>query len=855
MKRIFLAASLSIAAAICFTPPVQAEWTFGYNGAQVVTGTKTLTATSATTNFVSGATITLPAASSCAGKPFIFQSTSGSTTTVSRAGSDNIVDASGNSTSKSLTTTAQTLAMVSNGTAWYVFVPGTPGATGATGSTGATGATGATGSAGANGADGLTIRSGSGTPSSGLGVNGDFYINTATWDIYGPKSAGAWGSPTSLVGPTGATGSTGATGATGSTGAAGANGNTLLNGTAAPTSQGVNGDFYYRTSDNTIWGPKSAGSWPGSGVSLVGPTGATGATGATGSTGAAGTNGNTVLSGSGVPSSGLGANGDFYYRTSDNTFWGPKASGAWTGPGTSLVGPTGATGATGPAGSVSSLTDSHILVGNSSNVPTDVAMTGDVTITNAGVTAIKSSVALSGNPTVPNQSAGNNSTRAANTAYADAAVSTLSSSVASTYAPLASPALTGNPTAPTQTAGNNSTRIATTAFVTTAVAGASSGGAAVGGDGSDGSVTKGAVTESTVTQINASAFVQSVSTTYNVVSGTEINSSTTLTINGALVVIGGPPGSLGSGISATCVVGTGGGPAGGNSYLCQAMGGAGGGFGGKGGNGCGHAGFALPYTFPIGGAALPLGFGLTGSGGSGGGYNSPVNSKGGDGGGMVRLCAHGALTVASGGSIASNGKNGGDGDLGTGYGAGGAGSGGGIYEYSSTSITSTGTHSVTGGVGGGDGSADDVAGGGGGGGYVLRHAPSVTGAGSISVTGGSYGNNTGGGYQNYPTSGDTGVSITITGTPNLPLIAEHEKSINFMLTLAKVQQAVGRKGQTVDWTQLENVSFLSAIKTSGDKSEDFDKTCFELNNGEQLDGQGKVCRLEVGDVVELGNAS
>jgi len=37
-------------------------------------------------------------------------------------------------------------------------------------------------------------------------------------------------------------------------------------------------------------------------------------------------------------------------------------------------------------------------------------------------------------------------------------------------APLLSPALTGTPTAPTQTAGNNSTRIATTAFVTTAVA-------------------------------------------------------------------------------------------------------------------------------------------------------------------------------------------------------------------------------------------------------------------------------------------------------------------------------------------------------------------------------------------------
>lgn len=40
------------------------------------------------------------------------------------------------------------------------------------------------------------------------------------------------------------------------------------------------------------------------------------------------------------------------------------------------------------------LTSAHILVGNGSNVATDVAVTGDVTITNAGVTAIKSSVSL-----------------------------------------------------------------------------------------------------------------------------------------------------------------------------------------------------------------------------------------------------------------------------------------------------------------------------------------------------------------------------------------------------------------------------------------------------------------------------
>lgn len=40
------------------------------------------------------------------------------------------------------------------------------------------------------------------------------------------------------------------------------------------------------------------------------------------------------------------------------------------------------------------------------------------------------------------------------------------------YAPLASPALTGTPTAPTATAGDNSTQIATTAYADTAVSNA-----------------------------------------------------------------------------------------------------------------------------------------------------------------------------------------------------------------------------------------------------------------------------------------------------------------------------------------------------------------------------------------------
>jgi hypothetical protein len=63
------------------------------------------------------------------------------------------------------------------------------------------------GPAGAAGKAGATILSGSGKPSTKLGVAGDYYIDTATHDIYGPAIQGQrvieWGSATSLVGPPG----------------------------------------------------------------------------------------------------------------------------------------------------------------------------------------------------------------------------------------------------------------------------------------------------------------------------------------------------------------------------------------------------------------------------------------------------------------------------------------------------------------------------------------------------------------------------------------------------------------------------------------------------------------------------
>lgn len=66
---------------------------------------------------------------------------------------------------------------------------------------------GDTGDPGPAGVDGKTVRNGAGAPAPGLGVDGDFYIDTTAKAIYGPKTAGAWGSATSLIGPAGGGGS------------------------------------------------------------------------------------------------------------------------------------------------------------------------------------------------------------------------------------------------------------------------------------------------------------------------------------------------------------------------------------------------------------------------------------------------------------------------------------------------------------------------------------------------------------------------------------------------------------------------------------------------------------------------
>lgn len=119
---------------------------------------------------------------------------------------------------------------------------------------------------------GSKIFSGPDVPLNPVGVEGDYFIDTTTAMLYGPKAhisdisqpgqgnseSGAWVSPTSPISLRGTGGSA------------------FLNGTAAPDNTlGANGDFYLDTAALAIYGPKNAGAWP-AGVSLRGEAGPVG---------------------------------------------------------------------------------------------------------------------------------------------------------------------------------------------------------------------------------------------------------------------------------------------------------------------------------------------------------------------------------------------------------------------------------------------------------------------------------------------------------------------------------------------------------------------------------------------------
>jgi hypothetical protein len=82
--------------------------------------------------------------------------------------------------------------------------------------TGPQGPKGDKGDTGTTGANGKTILNGTSNPSNSItGANGDFYLNTNTYQLFGPKTDGVWGLGTAIIGLNGEQGEIGPQGDTG----------------------------------------------------------------------------------------------------------------------------------------------------------------------------------------------------------------------------------------------------------------------------------------------------------------------------------------------------------------------------------------------------------------------------------------------------------------------------------------------------------------------------------------------------------------------------------------------------------------------------------------------------------------
>ncbi|WLB57501.1 hypothetical protein [Bradyrhizobium japonicum] len=133
---------------------------------------------------------------------------------------------------------------------------------------------GVPGPQGPEGPAGDTIHYDTRDPTVTDGASGDSWINTATSELFGPKSnLNIWPSGVSLIGPQGPQGIQGVQGPQGIQGVKGDPGNTILYGAGDPAGPtGVDGNFYINMTTHFMFGPKAGGVWPG-GVSLIGPQG------------------------------------------------------------------------------------------------------------------------------------------------------------------------------------------------------------------------------------------------------------------------------------------------------------------------------------------------------------------------------------------------------------------------------------------------------------------------------------------------------------------------------------------------------------------------------------------------------
>ena len=168
-----------------------------------------------------------------------------------------------------------------------------------------------------------TLLNGLGAPNATDGIDGDFYLDTLSLNLYGPKKKGKWPLPKSLVGPVGPQGPVGKRGSEGKVGDKGAT-------SSSAGSQGTQG----------IQGPQGTPGTSGAAGS-PGPSGGAGVAGAAGSVGAAGSAGPQGPAGS------AGTQG----------VAGTAGSAGARGP----IGETGLTGADGPQGTAG---PSRAVLGN-----------------------------------------------------------------------------------------------------------------------------------------------------------------------------------------------------------------------------------------------------------------------------------------------------------------------------------------------------------------------------------------------------------------------------------------------------------------------------------------------------------
>lgn len=172
-----------------------------------------------------------------------------------------------------------------------------------------------------------TILNGKGVPKSALGIDGDFYIDTRSLLIYGPKSKGKWPTPKSLQGPVGPSGNDGRNGNDGkaisNSNVANSAGPPGPQGATGPAgAQGEKGEQGLPGAMGVAGSPGLPGSSGAAGINgsngAQGPSGPNGATGIAGAKGETGTVGPSEVSVIDIPVITLGTSTPYSYGTSQN---------------------------------------------------------------------------------------------------------------------------------------------------------------------------------------------------------------------------------------------------------------------------------------------------------------------------------------------------------------------------------------------------------------------------------------------------------------------------------------------------------------------------------------------------------